>query len=83
MFKIKNVAKEEELCQSGDVISVGVVVVDLPHVDQVLSQSDRLRVAGNGDRAIRVAAGLAVLAVGNPDHGSAELSEIETGVSHF
>ena len=59
-----------------------VGIVNLPHVDQVLSKSDWFCVSGNGDCAIRVAAGLAVLAVWYADHGAAELSEILEG-SHF
>lgn len=80
-------AKVGGSCQMCDVIIVvnvvRVVVVDLPHVDQVLRQSDGFCVSGNGDCAIRVAAGLAILAVGNTDHGSAELSEIKMGILKF
>ena len=50
------------------------VVTLLPHVDQVLCEGDRLSVAGDGDRAVRVAARLAVLAVRNANHRSAQLS---------
>ena len=48
--------------------------MSLPHVDQVLCECNGLGVARDGDGAVRVAAGLAVLAVGNPDHGTAQLS---------
>jgi hypothetical protein len=47
----------------------------LPHVDQVLCERNGLGVARDGDGAVRVAAGLSVLAVGDSDHGTAQLSE--------
>ena len=48
--------------------------VDLPHVDQILGQSHGLRVPRDGDGSVKVGGGVSVLAVGDPDHGSGELS---------
>ena len=48
----------------------------LPHVDQILGQSHGLRVARDGDGPVQVGGGVPVLAVGDPDHGSGELSAI-------
>ncbi len=47
-------------------------VVHLPHVDQVLGQGNRLRVAGHGDGPVQAGAtALALFAVGDADHGAA------------
>ena len=46
----------------------------LPHVDQILCQSHGLRVPRDGDGPVQVSRGVSVLAVGDPDHGSGELS---------
>ena len=48
----------------------------LPHVDQILGQSNGLRVARDGDGPVQVGGGVPVLAVGDPDHGSAYLPRI-------
>lgn len=45
-----------------------------PHVDQILRQRDGVRIAADGDGAIGVAA-LAFLAVGDANHGAADLSD--------
>ena len=50
--------------------------LNLPHVDQILGQSHGLRVARDGDGPVQVGGGVPVLAVGDPDHGSGELSSI-------
>ena len=47
--------------------------LNLPHVDQILGQSHGLAVPADGDRPVQVGGGVAVLAVGDPDHGSANL----------
>ena len=46
----------------------------LPHVDQILGQSHGLRVPRDGDGSVQVGGGVSVLAVGDPDHRSGELS---------
>ena len=46
----------------------------LPHVDQILGQSHGLRVPRDGNGPVQVGGGVAVLAVGDPDHGPGELS---------
>ena len=59
--------------------------IDSPHVDQVLCESDRLGVPRHGDGAVHAAphgpdaaaarrGRVAVLAVGDSDHGAAELA---------
>ena len=61
-----------------------VVVLDhmdqrivLPHVNQILGQSDWLAVASDADGPIKVGRGVPVLAVADTDHGARELSEEE------
>ena len=49
--------------------------MDLPHVDQILSQSHGLAVPADGDGPVQVGGGVPVLAVGDPDHGSAYLPD--------
>ena len=49
--------------------------VDLPHVDQILGQCHGLAVPADGDRPVQVGGGVPVLAVGDPDHGSAYLPD--------
>ena len=53
---------------------------DLPHVDQILSQSHGLAVPADGDGPVQVSRGVSVLAVGDSDHGSTYLPD-ETIVS--
>ena len=50
-----------------------VFSIDSPHVDEVLSERHRLCVARHRDSAIEVGSGLAVVAVGDADHGAAQL----------
>lgn len=50
-------------------------VCALPHVDEILSQGDGVRVAGNGDGPVR-AATLAFLAVRYPDHSAGYLTDL-------
>ena len=57
--------------------------VDLPHVDQILGQSHGLAVPADGDGPVQVGGGVAVLAVGDPDHGSAYLPRITELVRHL
>ena len=47
----------------------------LPHVDQVLGQGDGLGVAGDADGPVEVGRSIPVLAVRDPDHCPADLSE--------
>lgn len=47
-----------------------------PHVDQVLGQSHRVWVPGNGDGSVRRVR-LPLLRVGNPNHGAADLPDFE------
>lgn len=47
----------------------------LPHVDQILGERNRVRIAADRDRAIGVAA-LALLAVRDADHGAADLPDL-------
>ena len=44
-----------------------------PHVDEILGQGHGLAVAGDGDGAVQVGRGVAVLAIGDSDHGSGQL----------
>lgn len=44
-----------------------------PHVDEILSESNRLAVATDGDRPVQVGRRVPVLAVRDPDHRSADL----------
>ena len=46
-----------------------------PHVDKILSQGDGLAVAADGDGAVQVGRRVPVLAVRDPDHRPADLSE--------
>ena len=46
----------------------------LPHVDEILGQSHGLAVPCDGDGPVQVGGGVSVLAVGDADHGSGELS---------
>lgn len=50
---------------------------DLPHVDQVLCEGHRLRVARDSDGAVHVSARFAILTVRDSNHGPAELSVIK------
>ena len=54
--------------------------VDLPHVDQILGQSHGLAVPADGDGPVEVGGGVPVLAVGDPDHGSAYLPRIRSSL---
>ena len=69
----------------------------LPHVDQVLGQGHRLRIAGDGDGSVHAGrvsacaaattaatthARITVLTVGDPNHGPAKLPLNETKQSH-
>ena len=45
----------------------------LPHVDQILGQGHGLAVPGDGDRPVQVGGSVSVLAVGDADHGPADL----------
>ena len=56
---------------------------DLPHVDQILSQSHGLAVPADGDGPVQVGGGVAVLAVGDADHRAADLSETNTSQNRF
>ena len=47
----------------------------LPHVDEILGQSDALAVTTDGDGSVKVGWSISVLTVRNPDHCSADLSE--------
>ena len=44
-----------------------------PHVDEILSESNRLAVATDGDRPVQVGRRVPVLAIRDPDHCSADL----------
>ena len=46
-----------------------------PHVDKILSEGDRLAVAADGDGSVEVGRCVPVLAVRDPDHCPADLSE--------
>ena len=48
---------------------------DLPHIDQVLCEGYRLRVARDGDGAVHIATRFAIFAIRDANHGTAELSE--------
>lgn len=50
-------------------------VCALPHVDEILSQGDGVRVAGYGDGPVRTAT-LAFLAVRYPDHSAGYLTDL-------
>ena len=56
---------------------------DLPHVDQILSQSHGLAVPADGDGPVQVSGGVPVLAVGDPDHGSAYLPRITSSSNYW
>ena len=67
-----------------------VVVLDqmdqrivLPHVNQILGQSDWLAVASDADGPIKVGGGVPILAVADTDHGARELSEEENDDENF
>jgi len=46
-----------------------------PHVDEILGERHRLVVAGDADGAVEVGGRVAVLAVGDADHGAADLPD--------
>lgn len=48
---------------------------DSPHVDEVLGERDRVRIAGYGDGPVGDAI-LAVVAVGDADHGAGYLTDL-------
>ena len=48
----------------------GYLVSVLPHVDEILGQSDALAVATDGDGSIKVGWSISVLTVRNSDHSS-------------
>ena len=50
--------------------------LDLPHVDQILGQSHGLAVPADGDGPVQVGGGVAVLAVGDADHGARQLPAV-------
>ena len=51
------------------------LLLHLPHVDQILGQSHGLAVPTDCDGSVKVGGGVSVLAVGDPDHGSAYLPD--------
>ena len=53
----------------------GYLVTVLPHVDEILGQSDALAVTTDGDGSVKVGWSISVLTVRNSDHCSADLSE--------
>ena len=57
--------------------------LDLPHVDQILGQSHGLAVPADGDGPVQVGGGVPVLAVGDPDHGSAYLPRITSSSNYW
>lgn len=49
------------------------ITADSPHVDQILSQCNRIGIAANGDSSIGIAT-LALLAIADPNHGPGYLA---------
>ena len=54
-----------------------------PHVDEILREGDGLAVAADGDGAVEVGGRVAVLAVGDADHGAADLPAEWAGNCHI
>lgn len=53
------------------------------HIDQVLCEGYRFRIARDGDGSVHVAARLAILAVGDANHGATELSDLSNFRASF
>lgn len=63
------------LDRKGQSVYIKKLKYHLPHVDQILGQCDRVRIAGDGNRSVCVAA-VALLAVGNAYHGAGNLANL-------
>ena len=46
---------------------------DLPHVDEILGQSNTLSITSDGDGSVQVSWSISVLTVGDSDHCSRQL----------
>jgi len=55
---------------------LGLQFLDNAHVDEILGERHRLVVASDGDGAVEVGGRVAVLAVGDADHGARKLPDL-------